>query len=170
MKKSHLALLCLIIFTIAIGAVFIVIRNVFYLVILAALWNGVFSFRRSKGIFISSAGLIISAILVLKYQRWIFWYMGLTVILFGIFFIFWEQKRMKEEIRQILLDKGLAETAASIKVSFTENPKYTPIFRNTFDTYINFSKRAVKIRIGKSEKLYFYDTHQKELYEAKMNT
>ncbi len=170
MEKSDLALLCVTVLFFVMAVVFVVIGNLFYLGISMALCLGVLFFRRSKGIVISSSGLIISFISAFKYANWIFWFVGVIIMFSGFFLVFWERKEMKEEIRQILLDKGLAETAASIGISFTENPRYIPIARNTFNTYINPSKRAVKIRIGKSEKLYFYDIHQKELYEAKMNT
>jgi uncharacterized membrane protein len=103
---------------------------------------------------------------VFEYWNKIPWYGGIVVMLSGILILFWERKKLKEKVRKILVEKGLAEDVSDIKVSFLENPRYISLSWRSFGTYFNPSKRAVKVRIGRDEKIYFYDFRKNELNEA----
>ncbi|MBU7026608.1 MAG: hypothetical protein HXS48_06670 [Theionarchaea archaeon] len=166
MEKMDLTFFILAIFSLGMAVVSLVFGKFFYFGVFIALSLGITFFRQSRGIVIVSAGLIIFNVSLFKYTP-IPWYTGIAIMLAGVCFIFWEMKKMKEEIRRILLKKGHAKNAADIKISFAENPRYIHTSRKTFGTYFNPRKRAVKVRIRGKEKLFFYDFRKKELYEAR---
>ena len=145
----------------------LIYRNFFYFGIFMATALGITFFRQSKGLFLMCVGLFIFVISSFGYSNIIPWYGGLVVLLFGMLLIPWEMKKLKGKVRKIIVEQGLAEDVSDVKVSLLENPKYIPWALKTFGTYFNPSKRALKVRIGRNEKIYFYDFRKNELHEAR---
>ena len=169
MKKIDLVIFLLAMSSCGMAMVSAILGRFFYFGIFLALGLGIGFFRQSKGMVIASAGLFLYTVMLLTFGSTIFWYMTIAVMVFSICFIYWEMRKMKEEIKQTLLDKGYAKSNEEIRISFVENPRYIPIAQKTFGTYFNPTKRAVKIAIGNKTKVYFYDIRKKELHEAKEN-
>lgn len=166
MEKLDLIKFLLSLFFLAVALISVIYGNFFYFGVFLALSLGLMSFRQYNGMVIASTGLLVFYVSIFKFENIIPWYVGIIIVLFGIFYVFVEIRKRKEEIRQILLDKGLAKNTAEIKISFVKSFRYVSIARKTFNTYFNPSKMAVKIEIGKNKELYFYDFRKKELYEA----
>lgn len=166
MEKEDSIMFSFAIFFLVMMMISLVYRDFFSFGIFTAAALGITFLRQSKGLLVICIGLFIYVMSVFEYWNKIPWYGGIVVMLSGILILFWERKKLKEKVRKILVEKGFAEDVSDIKVSFLENPRYISLSWRSFGTYFNPSKRAVKVRIGRDEKIYFYDFRKNELNEA----
>ena len=166
MEKEDSIMFSLAIFFLVMMMISLIYRDFFSFGIFMAAALGITFLRQSKGLLVMCIGLFIYVMSVFEYWNKIPWYGGIVVMLSGILILFWERKKLKEKVRKILVEKGFAEDVSDIKVSFLENPRYISLSWRSFGTYFNPSKRAVKVRIGRDEKIYFYDFRKNELNEA----
>lgn len=166
MEKEDSIMFSFAIFFLVMMMISLIYRDFFSFGIFMAAALGITFLRQSKGLLVMCIGLFIYVMSVFEYWNKIPWYGGIVVMLSGILILFWERKKLKEKVRKILVEKGFAEDVSDIKVSFLENPRYISLSWRSFGTYFNPSKRAVKVRIGRDEKIYFYDFRKNELNEA----
>jgi predicted membrane protein len=166
LEKEDSIMFSFAIFFLVMMMISLIYRDFFSFGIFMAAALGITFLRQSKGLLAMCIGLFIYVMSVFEYWNKIPWYGGIMVMLSGILILFWERKKLKEKVRKILVEKGFAEDVSDIKVSFLENPRYISLSWRSFGTYFNPSKRAVKVRIGRDEKIYFYDFRKNELNEA----
>jgi hypothetical protein len=123
--------------------------------------------RQNEGMTISSIGLLISAFAMLKYRSVALTATGIGVACFGIYYgLCIKQRRTKEEIRSVFLEKENREKGTVVEISFVQSLGYIPKMKKKFGSYLNPTKRVVRVRVGQEEKIFFYETRKKELYET----
>jgi hypothetical protein len=85
---------------------------------------------------------------------------------FGIYYALCiKPRRTKEEIRSVFLEKENRGKDTVVEISFIQSFRYIPKIKKKFGSYLNPTIRVVKVRAGQEERIFFYETRKKELYE-----
>lgn len=123
--------------------------------------------RQNEGLTISSIGLLIFAFAILKYRNAALMAASIGVMCFGAYYGFCvKPKRTEKEIKSIFLEKENLGKDTIVEISFIQSFEYIPQIKKKFGGYLNPTIRIVKIRTGQEEKIFFYETRKKELYEV----